>query len=83
MSYTGLDVKRDPGVHVVMAGFVIGAFGLVLGFYVPHRRVRVKVTELKRGGSRVLAGADLGQDRQARAAALLDGLVEELSLVRG
>jgi cytochrome c biogenesis protein len=81
-SYTGLDVKRDPGVHVVMAGFIIGAIGLVLGFYVSDRRIRVKVTELKRGGSRLVAGADLGPDRRAKAAEMLEALVAELELTR-
>lgn len=36
--YTGLQVKRDPGVPVVLTGFVVLLLGLLATFYVPHRK---------------------------------------------
>ncbi|MEJ5364170.1 MAG: cytochrome c biogenesis protein ResB [Desulfosoma sp.] len=36
--YTGLQVKRDPGVPVVLTGFVILLVGLFTTFYVPHKK---------------------------------------------
>ncbi len=37
--YTGLQVKRDPGVPIVLTGFVVLLFGLLATFYVPHKKV--------------------------------------------
>lgn len=37
--YTGLQVKRDPGVPIVISGFVALLVGLLITFYVPHKRV--------------------------------------------
>lgn len=36
--YTGLQVKRDPGVPVVLTGFVVLLVGLLTTFYVPHKK---------------------------------------------
>ncbi|WP_170161545.1 cytochrome c biogenesis protein ResB [Desulfosoma caldarium] len=37
--YTGLQVKRDPGVPVVLSGFVVLIVGLLSTFYVSHRKL--------------------------------------------
>jgi len=79
-AYTGLDFKKDPGVWLVMVGFSVGALGLILGFYVPHRQVRVKITELKEGGSRVVIGADAGRDNVEEARKVVEGLRSDAGL---
>jgi len=77
--FTGLEVKRDPGVGVVMFGFAVALVGLVLAFYVPVRQARVKVVRLKDGGLRVAAGATAGAD-EASARRLIEDLAEALEL---
>ncbi|MGQ9668665.1 MAG: cytochrome c biogenesis protein ResB [Desulfosoma sp.] len=37
--YTGFQVKRDPGVPVVLSGFVALLIGLLCTFYVSHRKL--------------------------------------------
>ncbi|OGS35880.1 MAG: hypothetical protein A2293_01105 [Elusimicrobia bacterium RIFOXYB2_FULL_49_7] len=42
--YTGLEIRKNPGVPVVIAGFVLLSLGLLLVFYFPARRVPVEPT---------------------------------------
>ncbi len=37
--YTGLQVKRDPGVPIVLSGFVALLVGLLCTFYVSHKKL--------------------------------------------
>lgn len=39
--FTGLQYRKDAGYPVVAAGFCLSMLGLMLSFYVGHRRVRV------------------------------------------
>jgi len=39
--YTGLEVSRDPGVPVVLAGFALMLVGLYINFFTFHRRIYV------------------------------------------
>ncbi len=39
--YTGLEVSRDPGVPVVLAGFALMLFGLYVNFFISYRRIYV------------------------------------------
>jgi len=41
--YTGLQVARDPGVPIVWAGCILITFGLIVSFFISHRRVWAKV----------------------------------------
>ena len=39
--YTGLEMSRDPGVPVVLAGFGLMLAGLYINFFTFHRRIYV------------------------------------------
>jgi cytochrome c biogenesis protein len=45
--YTGLQVNRDPGVLLVYLGFCFMILGLFTTFFVPHRRVWVRIAKSK------------------------------------
>ena len=40
--YTGLEVSRDPGVPVVLIGFLMLLAGLSINFFTAHRRIYLK-----------------------------------------
>ena len=40
--YTGLEVSRDPGVPVVLLGFLMLLAGLSINFFTAHRRIYLK-----------------------------------------
>ncbi len=44
VQYTGLQVRKDPGVWVVYLGCIIMAIGLYVAFFMSHKRVWVFVT---------------------------------------
>jgi cytochrome c biogenesis protein len=50
--YTGLEVRGDPGVYVVWAGFALMLFGLYVNFFIYYRRVYAAST----AGGVVIAG---------------------------
>jgi cytochrome c biogenesis protein len=54
--YTGLQVNRDPGVNVVYLGFCFMVLGLVVTFFVSHRRVWVQISGEKKKVSIKVAG---------------------------
>lgn len=54
-SYTGLQVTRDPGVHLVWLGCALMLAGLYGAFFVSHKRVWIVVTE---GTARLFGTAD-------------------------
>lgn len=39
--YTGLEVSRDPGIPIVLAGFALLVFGLYINFFISRRRIYV------------------------------------------
>lgn len=43
--YTGLQIARDPGVPIVWAGCILITIGLMVSFFISHRRVWVKVAK--------------------------------------
>lgn len=47
--YTGLQVKRDPGVWIVYAGFIAMLVGIGLTFYSSHRKLWVWAGPIKTG----------------------------------
>jgi cytochrome c biogenesis protein len=64
VQYTGLQVRKDPGVLIVYLGCIIMALGLYVTFFMSHRRVWIAVVEEK-GGSKVLIGASANRNRAA------------------
>jgi len=59
VNYTGLQVKKDPGVWTVWFGFTVMLLGIGLTFYTSHRRIWIWASPAQQGrtGTRiVLAG---------------------------
>lgn len=72
VEYTGLQVRKDPGVFMVYLGCLIMAVGLYMTFFMSHKRVWVTISE-ERGGAKVLIGASANKNRAA-----FEGKIEKL-----
>jgi len=64
IQYTGLQVRKDPGVWVVYLGCIMMAIGLYIAFFMSHRRLWIRLIEEK-NGTRVIIGATANKNRQA------------------
>lgn len=64
VEYTGLQVRKDPGVWVVYFGCIAMSIGLFIAFFISHKRVWVKIIEDK-NNSRILIGAISHKNRIA------------------
>lgn len=64
VQYTGLQVRKDPGVWVVYLGCIAMAFGLFTAFFMSHRKIWIRLVEEK-GGTRVIVGASANKNRHA------------------
>ncbi|HWR58307.1 MAG TPA: cytochrome c biogenesis protein ResB, partial [Thermodesulfovibrionales bacterium] len=62
--YTGLQVRKDPGVGVVYFGCLAMSVGLYIAFFMSHRRIWIRLTEEK-GSTRVVIGASTNKNRQS------------------
>jgi cytochrome c biogenesis protein len=60
--YTGLQVAKDPGVPVIWAGCILITVGLLMAFFVSHKRVWVRVTPTS-GGAEVLVAGNVSRNR--------------------
>ncbi len=60
--YTGLQVRKDPGVWVVYLGCIVMALGLYASFFTGHTRVWVWVREEK-GGAKVVIAASANKNK--------------------
>ncbi len=76
---TGLSTRRQPGVWLLMSGFVLSGIGLALCFWVPVREVRIRA-EARPKGVEVRAGMPKsykGDDAAKLVEAILGALGEE------
>jgi cytochrome c biogenesis protein len=64
VEYTGLQVRKDPGVWIVYFGCISMSLGLFIAFFMSHRRLWIKVVEDK-NTSRVIIGATAHKNRAA------------------
>jgi len=78
VEYTGLQVRKDPGVLIVYLGCMIMAIGLYITFFMSHKRLWVNVTEEK-GAAKILIGASANRNKAAfeRDIEKLTGLLGE------
>lgn len=60
--YTGLTIKQDSGSWLVWVGSALLVLGSYLVFFLPHRRIWVRVRANGDGTSRVQLGAPLKRD---------------------
>lgn len=54
--YTGLQIRKDPGVEIVWLGCGLLMVGLILSFYVPHRRIWSSVEDKGTSSTLVVGG---------------------------
>jgi cytochrome c biogenesis protein len=64
VEYTGLQVRKDPGVFFVYLGCLIMSIGLYMTFFMSHRRIWVNISEEK-GNVNVLIGGSTNKNRAA------------------
>lgn len=62
VEFTGLQVRKDPGVWVVYFGCIAISVGLFVAFFMSHRKIWVKLVEDK-NTTRVLIGATSNKNR--------------------
>jgi cytochrome c biogenesis protein len=63
--YTVLEVRKDPGVHVVLLGFSLLLFGLFLNFFTSYKTLRLKKDE---GGTWIIVSSSRGREESEREA---------------
>jgi cytochrome c biogenesis protein len=61
--YTGLQVRKDPGVWIVYLGCTFMSIGLYVAFFMSHRRIWVRLAGRK-GSTQVLIGASAHKGRE-------------------
>jgi cytochrome c biogenesis protein len=62
VQFTGLQVRKDPGVWVVYLGCIAISLGLFIAFFTSHRKIWVEVTEDK-NNSKVIIGGTCNKNR--------------------
>lgn len=62
--YTGLQVRKDPGLWVVYLGCIMMSIGLYIAFFMSHKRLWVRIVEEKDDTS-VVIGATSNKNRAA------------------
>lgn len=77
--YTGLQVRRDPGVWIVYLGCIVMAIGLYIAFFMSHRKLWVRLVEEK-NNTRVVVGASTNKNKQSFERKI-DKLMSQLSKV--
>jgi cytochrome c biogenesis protein len=64
VEYTGLQVRKDPGVWVVYLGCITMSIGLFIAFFMSNRKIWIKIVEEK-NNSKVIVGATTNKNRAA------------------
>ncbi|MDP2158824.1 MAG: cytochrome c biogenesis protein ResB, partial [Nitrospirota bacterium] len=62
VQYTGMQVRKDPGVGLVYLGCIIMSIGLYITFFMSHRRIWVSLIEEKTG-VKIIVGASANRNR--------------------
>jgi cytochrome c biogenesis protein len=64
VEFTGLQVRKDPGVWIVYLGCCTISIGLFIAFFISHRKIWVSIFEEK-NNTRVAIGATSNKNRAA------------------
>ncbi len=64
VEFTGLQVRKDPGVWIVYLGCITISIGLFIAFFMSHRRIWVRIVEEK-NNTRMVVGATSNKNRAA------------------
>jgi len=62
---TLLLIKRDPGVLIVFVGCGLMVLGLIISFFLSHRRIWVRITPRGKKGSRILVSGVANKNKPA------------------
>lgn len=73
--YSGLQVAKDPGAWIVWVGSTVLVLGLIVVFFIPHRRVWTRIKRGKDGKAVLVIGGTTNKGTE--------GLVKELEEVLG
>ena len=63
--YTGLQVAKDPGVNVVWLGCLLLTAGMMVSFFLSHRRIWIRLAEGPHGKVEVTAAGSANRNRPA------------------
>ena len=63
--YTGLQVAKDPGVNVVWLGCLLLTAGMMISFFLSHRRIWIRLAEGSHGKVEVTAAGSANRNRPA------------------
>jgi cytochrome c biogenesis protein len=67
-SYTGLQVNKDPGVWMVWAGSILLVAGIMMAFFMSHKKLWIRIGTDKKGRVEVTAGGSTNKNKYAFAA---------------
>jgi cytochrome c biogenesis protein len=74
--FTGLQVAKDPGVNVVWLGCLLLTAGMMVSFFLSHRRIWIRLAEGPHGKVEVTAGGTTNRNRPAFEKAFASVLAE-------
>jgi cytochrome c biogenesis protein len=78
-SYTGLQVNKDPGVWLVWTGSILLVAGIMMAFFMSHKKLWIRLEKDKKGRVEVTAGGMANKNKHAFAGEikkLVDGFRE-------
>jgi cytochrome c biogenesis protein len=76
VQYTGLQVRKDPGVWIVYLGCIVMALGLYIAFFMSHARIWIRLREEK-NSTRLTIASSINKNRIAFGRTL-ERLIREL-----
>ena len=63
--YTGLQVNKDPGEWAVWLGCVLLIMGIMVAFFVSHKKLWISLKKDKKGRTEVTVGGTANKNRNA------------------
>ena len=79
INYTGLQVNKDPGVWLVWTGSLMLVAGIMMAFFLSHKKFWIRIGKDKKGRVEVTAGGMTNKNKHAFAGEvkkLVDGFRE-------
>jgi cytochrome c biogenesis protein len=73
IDYTGLQVNKDPGVWVVWTGSILLVAGIMMAFFMSHKKFWIRIGKDKKGRVEVTAGGMTNKNKHA-----FDGEIKKL-----
>jgi cytochrome c biogenesis protein len=64
-SFTGLQVNKDPGVWLVWTGSIMLVAGIMMAFFMSHKKLWIRIRKDKKGRVEVTAGGMTNKNKHA------------------